>query len=107
MCSSDLYADAVMLAWAGAQAAKDATRAATLRAHWQSARAWTPPEFPLKGRDALAAGLAHGPAVGEALAQVEAWWEAGDYRATREECLAKLHELAARGAGTAASTPRS
>ncbi len=48
------------------------------------------PEFPLKGRDATALGVKPGPRVGELLAEVEAWWEAGDFRATRRACLAEL-----------------
>lgn len=48
------------------------------------------PEFPLKGRDATALGVKPGPRVGELLAEVEAWWEAGDFRATRRSCLAEL-----------------
>lgn len=57
------------------------------------ADAWRPLTFPLKGRDALALGLAEGPRVGALLAEVEAWWEDGDFRAGREECLAKLKLL--------------
>jgi poly(A) polymerase len=87
---SAIYRDVVMLAWAAA-AAKGAP-AEALQDFWHHARAWTPPEFPLKGRDALDAGLTAGPAVGRALAEVEAWWEEGDYRATREECLARLRQ---------------
>lgn len=48
------------------------------------------PGFPLLGRDALRHGVAPGPEVGLLLEAVEAWWEAGDYHADREACLAEL-----------------
>ena len=57
------------------------------------AGAWTPVAFPLKGRDALALGIPSGERVGELLGAVERWWIDGDFRAGREECLAKLKEL--------------
>jgi len=34
--------------------------------------------------------VAPGPEVGRLLAEVEAWWEAGDFRADRAACLAEL-----------------
>jgi poly(A) polymerase len=89
------YADVVMLAWAQAVAKGDTARAVVLRQLWEHSRAWVAPPFPLKGRDALDAGVSPGPAVGQLLAQVEAWWEEGDYGASPEECLAKLRALAA------------
>ncbi|MEK7820310.1 MAG: CCA tRNA nucleotidyltransferase [Pseudomonadota bacterium] len=56
---------------------------------------WQPVEFPLKGRDAIAIGIPSGERVGALLAEVETWWIEGDFRAGREECLARLRELAA------------
>lgn len=59
---------------------------------------WQSIEFPLKGRDVLAAGIAPGPDVGEILARAETWWADGDFRADRDACLAYLRMLiAARG----------
>ncbi|MGH7088608.1 MAG: CCA tRNA nucleotidyltransferase, partial [Stellaceae bacterium] len=56
-----------------------------------------PPPFPLRGRDVTARGVAPGPAVGEMLQAIEAWWEAGDFRAGRAGCVAELERrLAAR-----------
>ncbi len=49
-----------------------------------------PPPFPLKGRDVTARGVPAGPAVGRFLAEVEQWWEDGDFRADRAQCLAEL-----------------
>lgn len=40
---------------------------------------WTPPALPWRGADALAAGVAAGPAVGEWLARAEALWIDADF----------------------------
>ena len=58
--------------------------------------ALTRPVFPLEGRDALALGVPPGPAVGELLRGVRAWWRAGGGRAGAAACRA---ELARRVAG--------
>ena len=60
-----------------------------------TADSWEPPQFPLRGRDALASGVRHGPTVGTLLRAVEAWWEDGEYRADRDDCLEKLKSLIA------------
>jgi poly(A) polymerase len=54
---------------------------------------WQPPRFPLKGRDVTALGIAPGKRVGELLAAVREWWEAGDFTADRAACLARLKEI--------------
>lgn len=51
-----------------------------------------PPAFPLSGRDAVAAGMRPGPAVGQALRALEASWRANDFAATRQQLLAELAE---------------
>jgi poly(A) polymerase/tRNA nucleotidyltransferase (CCA-adding enzyme) len=56
------------------------------------------PVFPLQGRDGLALGLAPGPALGEALRTVRAWWLNGGCIATAEACRAELARVAARPA---------
>ena len=56
----------------------------------------TRPVFPLEGRDALALGVPPGPAVGELLRLVRAWWMDGGCRAGAAACRA---ELARRVAG--------
>jgi len=55
------------------------------------------PVFPLQGRDALAAGLAPGPAMGQALAAVRAWWLAGGCEADAAACRAALLALQSNG----------
>ncbi len=81
---ADLYRDLVLLR-AGQQG--DAVQARRLLA---LAAGWRPREFPLKGRDVTALGVAEGPEVGRLLAAVEAWWEEGDFRADRKAALAEL-----------------
>jgi poly(A) polymerase len=51
--------------------------------------------LPVKGQDLLDLGVPPGPEVGRLLAEIERWWEEGDYRATREDCLSKARALLA------------
>jgi len=57
------------------------------------ARGWTPPAFPLAGRDVTALGIPAGRRVGRLLSAVHDWWEAGDFRGDRAACLAYLKAL--------------
>jgi poly(A) polymerase len=57
------------------------------------AKSWTPPRFPLAGRDVTALGVPPGPRVGQLLSEVRRWWEAGDFAAGRAACLDRLREL--------------
>jgi poly(A) polymerase len=59
------------------------------------ARDWTPPAFPLSGRDVTALGIPPGPGVGRLLHGAHEWWEAGDFTAGRAACLVYLKALAA------------
>jgi poly(A) polymerase len=89
----DLYVDRVLLS------AAKADDAATVKKLLASAAKWKPVAFPLRGADIATAGVPEGPAIGKLLAEIEAWWEAGDFKATRKQCLAELqrrvHETAA------------
>jgi poly(A) polymerase len=58
------------------------------------AGSWTPPVFPLDGRDVTALGIPTGEQVGQLLAAVRDWWEAGDFTADRAACLAYLRARA-------------
>ncbi|MFC7472961.1 CCA tRNA nucleotidyltransferase [Dankookia sp. GCM10030260] len=58
-------------------------------------RATQPPVFPLKGRDAIEAGLEPGPRIGAVLEQVRAWWLARGCTDDAAACRARLRELAA------------
>lgn len=63
------------------------------RAALEMARAWTPLELPVSGRDAVALGLKPGPQVGRLIEAVESWWIAGNFLADRAACLAELKRL--------------
>jgi poly(A) polymerase len=58
------------------------------------AGSWTPPVFPLDGRDVTTLGIPTGERVGQLLAAVRDWWEAGVFTADRAACLAYLRALA-------------
>jgi len=62
---------------------------------------WKPVALPLRGADIAAAGVPEGPAIGKLLAEIEAWWEAGDFKATRKQCLAELQRRLAETAAPA------
>jgi poly(A) polymerase len=58
-------------------------------------RHWPKPDFPLAGRDLLKLGLTAGPDIGARLAELEAWWIAGDFAADRAACLEKAKAMVA------------
>ncbi len=99
--------DLLLLAWAGELAAAPAARGRNGR--WIErltlVDGWTAPCFPLRGRDALASGVAHGPEIGRLLEAVEAWWEENDFTADREACLVRLRALIAASRSHPAGTP--
>jgi poly(A) polymerase/tRNA nucleotidyltransferase (CCA-adding enzyme) len=64
------------------------------------------PVFPLQGRDLLALGMSPGPAVGELLGGLRAWWLEGGAAAGREEALAEARRrLKATGVADGPATP--
>ncbi|MDA8230766.1 MAG: CCA tRNA nucleotidyltransferase [Magnetospirillum sp.] len=98
----DRFRDLALVAWAGERSrANGASSDATARwmAMLDAADSWVPVALPVRGKDCLDLGLARGKAVGALLTDVERWWEDRDYRPGREECLAKLKELAGAGGG--------
>ncbi|MCP5366522.1 MAG: CCA tRNA nucleotidyltransferase [Hyphomicrobiales bacterium] len=88
--------DMALLAWAG-ELAVTARPPAGRNQAWiallEAASAWTDVAFPLRGRDALALGMAPDRRMGQVLKQVEAWWEDEDYAPDRAACLARLADL--------------
>jgi len=81
---ADLYRDLVLLR------AAERSEAAAPRRLLALAASWRPSQFPLKGRDVTALGISPGPEVGRLLAEVEQWWEEGDFTADRKALLAEL-----------------
>jgi poly(A) polymerase len=75
------------------QAADGVISAARLGEFLTLARDWTPPRFPLAGRDVVALGIPPGERVGQLLDRVREWWEAGDFAAERTACLGYLQRL--------------
>ncbi|MBK8906440.1 MAG: CCA tRNA nucleotidyltransferase [Rhodospirillales bacterium] len=97
---ADTVRDLVLLGWAGELAVRPRLPHERTQA-WigliEAADSWTPVTFPLRGRDVLALGVAHGRRVGALLKAVEQWWEAGDYAADHDACLARLRTLVEAG----------
>jgi poly(A) polymerase len=48
---------------------------------------WTPPAFPVKGRDLLKVGFVSGPELGAMLQELEDWWIASDFKPGKDELL--------------------
>lgn len=88
---TDRYRDEVMLAGAVAG------RHERVRELLRHAEEWRSTKFPLRGRDVTALGVAAGPEVGRWLAEIEAWWEEGDFGADRRALLAELKKRLGRG----------
>lgn len=56
---------------------------------------WTPPRFPLTGKDVLGAGASRGPAVGGVLKALEAWWVDKDFVPDESTLRARLQQMVA------------
>jgi len=97
------FTDLVLLAWAGSLAhtlpqTKSVSRwdtEAWLQVLRTPAEAPVPP-MPLRGDDLQAIGVMPGPALGQMLRDVEAWWRDSDFTATADECLAYAKRCLAR-----------
>lgn len=94
---SAMVVERALLAWASAlsiEAHLPRERTQAWLSLVETAQDWQTPQFPLKGRDALALGVTPGPMVGTLIKAVEAWWIDEDFRPEREMCLKKLQTLA-------------
>lgn len=70
------FRDHALMNWAeagGDPADKDWT------AYLEAAMTWPIPEFPVRGRDLIAAGMKPGPGLGDMLDTLETWWVARDF----------------------------
>ena len=84
------FRDRAKLAWARAE------RSATTP-QWRGmialGESWTPPPFPLKGQDVIAAGAPKGPMVGQVLREVEDWWIDHDFIDDKMSTIEKLKSV--------------
>lgn len=82
--------DSALLTWSGNDDPVD-------DAGWQdllsAARAWTAPEFPVRGKDLLEAGIAEGQEVGRCLQALEDWWVAGGFSADKSALMGRLSAI--------------
>ena len=58
--------------------------------HLAAAERFDPPDFPVSGADLKDAGIAAGPAMGEALDRLRRIWAASGFVMTREALIARL-----------------
>jgi poly(A) polymerase len=49
---------------------------------------WEIPNLPVDGTDLMKAGIKEGPELGQALAKIEDWWIAAEFKPGKKECLA-------------------
>lgn len=90
---NEIFIDRLLLAYADKAAPPTETTA--WRNFYQIAQNFSPPVFPLKGKDALALNL-HGPEVGKALRAVEDWWISKQFTPDYDACLAELNRFSSR-----------
>jgi len=91
-----IVVDRALLSWAGELAMKahlPSPRTESWRHLVETARDCHIAPLPIKGRDVLEMGVAHGPEVGRLLKQIETWWRELDFRPDRDACLEKLKHL--------------
>jgi poly(A) polymerase len=81
------WRDLVQLAWARSRASLDDP---TWRRLLKLPDRWQAPSLPVTGKDLIAAGLAPGPGMGEALRRLEDWWVASDFKPDRDALMARL-----------------
>jgi poly(A) polymerase len=85
----DAFADHIRLTWAEAGGAPEAWLGLL-----DQAKTWVRPDLPVRGEDALAAGVSAGPAMGKVLAAFESWWIDHDFPLDRDLALTQLKRLA-------------
>jgi len=95
---AERFRDLVMLAWAARRAVQARTPSGE-NERWMRlldlADSWQPVSLPVQGRDVIALGVPRGPKVGAILADIERWWEEGDYRADRCQALERVKSIVA------------
>jgi poly(A) polymerase len=80
----EVWRDAVYLSWAKSRAAADNVKWKRLLG---TGRNWHKPTFPVNGLMLIKLGVAPGPALGQALRDLEDWWVASDFKPSAAELL--------------------
>ncbi len=86
----EAFRDAVQLSWARSH---DAMEDGRWRMLLSLPERWAPPAFPVSGADLKALGLAPGPKMGQLLSALEDYWLASDFKADKDQLLAKAREM--------------
>ncbi len=81
------WRDRVLMAWAHAKAPLDD---AAWKRLLRLPKRWPIPNFPVTGKDLLAAGQPHGPGIGETLRRLEDWWMAADFKTTKQDLMKRI-----------------
>jgi poly(A) polymerase len=91
---ADLVEGRYRLDWARGHATGKAKPDAAFEVELTAALDLAAKSFPLRGADALKAGVPAGPRLGQLLEETEVWWAEGGFTAMRAECLRHLKNLA-------------
>ena len=89
---TDTWPAAVALAFAWGRGTADDPAWRRLMAFTEN---WSPPRFPITGKDALGAGVPTGAAVGRLLRALEAWWIDQDFAPDAAALKARLQQQVA------------
>ena len=84
---AEAWRDLVYIGWARSKAAIDDRSWKRLL---RLPERWPIPRLPVTGSDLMAAGLGHGPEIGETLRRLEDWWVASDFKPGRDELLERV-----------------
>ncbi len=79
--------DKLLLSWSDSEAAADDK---IWRGMLQAAQDWAKPDFPMSGKDLLAAGIPQGVELGRCLQALEDWWIASGFTANKGDLIKRL-----------------
>ncbi len=92
----ELYIQTALIAWALARG-KTGDNSSADQAYQDIlalAKRWSPPAFPLSGKDLLEKGLKPGKHIGSLLEEAESYWEDHDYACSKAELLTFIEKKA-------------
>lgn len=90
-----IFRDGLLLAWSWRYPSATEGHDADWLERLSLPKRWSPPTFPLNGRDIVASGVVSGPRVGEMLRQLEDLWIQRDFSPTAADLRQELRRLAA------------